>query len=104
MELREQPLKGCAANMTGFAVRAIIWRSHNTRTQKMSKPNRVFFAAFLAVAWVHATPASAGSAAYLSHAGSGSTCSQGAPCITMATALVAAGLNGEVICLVKGNY
>jgi len=50
-----------------------------------------------------ATPASA-SVAFLSHTGSGSTCSQSAPCAGMPTAVSVAGPNGEVICLDKGFY
>jgi hypothetical protein len=51
-----------------------------------------------------ATPASAGGTTYLSHTGSGNTCSQAAPCANMAVAIIAAGGSGEVICLDKGNY
>ena len=50
-----------------------------------------------------ATPASAG-IAFLSHTGSGSTCSQAAPCASMTTAIGVAGAGGEVICLDKGDY
>ena len=50
-----------------------------------------------------ATPASAASA-YVSRFGSGSTCSQATPCADMVSAVNAAGANGEVICLDKGNY
>jgi len=51
-----------------------------------------------------ATPASAGNAAFLSHTGSSSTCTQGTPCSSMSTAITVAGDGGEVICLDKGNY
>src|SRR5215469_4977505 len=53
-----------------------------------------------------ATPARAvgGNVAYLSHTGSGTTCSQTAPCASMVLAVINAGTNGEVICLDKGNY
>jgi Right handed beta helix region len=50
-----------------------------------------------------ATPAGAGTA-YLSHTGSGGTCTLTSPCNFMNTALAVAGPNGEVICLDKGNY
>ena len=50
-----------------------------------------------------ATAASAGTA-YLSHTGSGSTCSQTMPCADMPSALTVAGAGGEVICLDKGSY
>ena len=70
----------------------------------MSKPNRVFFAAFLALVGFHATPASAGNTAFLSRTGTGSTCSQAAPCASMSSALTAAGTGGEVICLDKSGY
>jgi hypothetical protein len=49
------------------------------------------------------TPVSAGTA-FLSHTGSGSACSQATPCASMASAITAAGANGEVICLDKGLY
>lgn len=49
------------------------------------------------------TPASAGSAAYLSRTGSGNACSLALPCASMPSAVSAAGANGEVICcLVHG--
>jgi hypothetical protein len=50
-----------------------------------------------------ATPASAATA-YLSRTGGGIICSIAAPCLSMATALSAAGSNGEVICLDKAPY
>src|SRR5215471_16501834 len=50
-----------------------------------------------------ATPASAG-IAFLSHTGSGSTCSQAVPCASMGAAVGVAGAGGEVICLDKGSY
>jgi len=50
-----------------------------------------------------ATPVSAGTA-FLAHNGTGSTCSQAAPCNDMGPALAVAGPNGEIICLDKGNY
>jgi hypothetical protein len=71
----------------------------------MSKPTGVVFAAFLALVGFHATPASAiGQAAYLSHTGSGTVCSQATPCSSMGAALTVAGTSGEVICLDKGNF
>jgi hypothetical protein len=51
---------------------------------------------------VGATPASA--QAYLSHVGTGSTCTLAQPCANMSNALNAAGPGGEVICLDKGTY
>jgi len=52
-----------------------------------------------------ATPArAAGNIAYLSHAGSGNTCTLAGSCADMVSALAAAGANGEVICLDKGAY
>jgi hypothetical protein len=51
-----------------------------------------------------ATPASAGTAAYLSRTGSGTTCSLAVPCTSMVSAVAVAGTNGEVICLDKGYY
>jgi hypothetical protein len=50
-----------------------------------------------------ATPASA-QVAYLSRSGGGTTCNLAAPCNLMSNALVAAGFNGEVICLDRSNY
>lgn len=50
------------------------------------------------------TPASAGSFAYLSHTGGGSTCTMAAPCADIGIAIGIAGPNGEVICLDKGSY
>jgi hypothetical protein len=71
----------------------------------MSKPNHVYFAAFLALVGFHATPAaSAGNAAYLSNSGSGTACSLAVPCASMFSAVTAAGVGGEVICLDKGSY
>jgi hypothetical protein len=52
---------------------------------------------------VAATPASA-QLAFLSHTGSGASCTQSAPCAVMNTAINVAGANGEVICLDKGTY
>jgi hypothetical protein len=51
-----------------------------------------------------ATPASAGNYGFLSSNGTGSACTQAAPCGAMPTALSAAGASGEVICLDKGAY
>jgi len=51
-----------------------------------------------------ATPASAGSLAYLLRTGTGTACSQAAPCASMNTAVGVAGPNGEVICLDKALY
>jgi hypothetical protein len=51
-----------------------------------------------------AMPASAGNTAFLSHIGSGTTCSQAAPCNSMFQALTVAGTGGEVICLDKSAY
>jgi hypothetical protein len=69
----------------------------------MNRSNHIFFAAFLALVGFHATTASAATA-YLSNKGTGTTCSQGTPCAAISSALSVAGLNGEVICLDKGNY
>src|SRR5215471_10918367 len=52
-----------------------------------------------------ATPTSAaGNVAFLAHNGSGSACSQVAPCADMVSAIAVAGFRGEVICLDKGLY
>src|SRR5437588_774505 len=70
----------------------------------MTKPIRMILAACLGLVAFHATPAGAGTTAYLSHTGSGTACTLGSPCSNMANAVTAAGTGGEVICLDKGNY
>jgi hypothetical protein len=50
-----------------------------------------------------ATPASA-QIAFLSNTGSGTACTQAAPCVSMNDAISVAGASGEVICLNKGYY
>src|SRR4051794_2584942 len=51
------------------------------------------------------TPVSAAGPAYLSRTGTpASTCTQGAPCTAMSSAITVAGTGGEVVCLDKGNY
>lgn len=50
------------------------------------------------------TTATAASIAFLSHTGSGSACSLAAPCASMSSAITAADVGGEVICLDKGIY
>ncbi|MFT4095688.1 MAG: hypothetical protein QM651_01105 [Rhodoblastus sp.] len=51
-----------------------------------------------------AAPARAASTAFLSSAGSGSSCTPAAPCVNMDTAISAAGAGGEVVCLDKFKY
>jgi len=51
-----------------------------------------------------ATPASAGNVVFVAHNGGGSACTLAAPCGNMPTAVMAAGADGEVICLDKGSY
>lgn len=51
-----------------------------------------------------ATPASAATEAYLKSTGTGSACTIAAPCASMPSAVTAAGVGGEVICLDKGPY
>jgi hypothetical protein len=70
----------------------------------MTKTRHRFAGLTLALAGCIATPASAGFTVYLAQTGSGTTCSLAAPCGSMSSALSAAGLNGEVICLNKGSY
>ena len=50
------------------------------------------------------SPASATSAAFLASTGTGTTCSQVAPCVSMDTAIGVAGVGGEVVCLDKFKY
>ncbi len=50
------------------------------------------------------TSANAATAAYLSRTGTGSACTQSAPCNNVDIAKGVAGSGGEVICLEKGNY
>jgi prepilin-type processing-associated H-X9-DG protein len=69
----------------------------------MSKPNHVFFTAFLALVGFHATPAASSTTAYLSRTGSGTTCTLALPCNDMQTAITAAQF-GEVICLDRYAY
>src|SRR5262249_17301609 len=57
----------------------------------------------LALAATTTPTSAAGGTAYLSHAGTGNA-SQAAPCNNIGVAVPTAGLNGEIICLDKGNY
>ena len=71
----------------------------------MLKTTPLFAGLTVALASWLSTPASAApSVAYLSRAGSGIACTLTAPCASMATALVIAGVAGEVVCLDKSDY
>jgi len=71
----------------------------------LMKKTILFAGLTLALAACIATPAGAGNTAYLAQAGTGtSPCLEAAPCGTMAQAIPAAGLNGEVVCLNRGNF
>lgn len=64
----------------------------------------LLLAAFSGFVAVHAAPAMASNVTYLALGGTGGTCSSSSPCASMAAALTAAGPNGEVVCLDRGNY
>jgi hypothetical protein len=70
----------------------------------MTKTGYLFVGLVVALAACIAMPASAGTAAYVARAGSGTTCTLAAPCSSMTAAIPVAGLAGEVICLDKGSY